>query len=280
MSISVDRKEGNSLVAKSIWDDVIRIRKQGPLVHNITNYVVMDITANVLLALGASPVMAHALEEAEDMCSIASSLVINIGTLSKPWVESMYRAFQLAKKKGIPVVFDPVGAGATPYRTEVARDFAHRECPAIIRGNASEISALSVSEKRSSTKGVDSTLSSESVLSDAQVLAQKTGSVVVISGETDFIVDEKNVMVIRNGHSLMPKIIGLGCSATAMIGAFSSVNASPFLSAGYAMAFIGIAGEIAAKKAQGPGSFKAIFIDTIYNMKLSDLESHLSIETL
>ncbi|HQJ09286.1 MAG TPA: hydroxyethylthiazole kinase, partial [Deltaproteobacteria bacterium] len=139
----------------SVWESIESIRKTSPVVHNITNYVVMNSTANALLAIGASPVMAHAAEEVADMVNIASALVINIGTLSRDWVNSMFKAADQAAKRGIPVILDPVGAGATGYRTETAREFLKAVRPAIVRGNASEIMALV--EDKAKTKGVDST---------------------------------------------------------------------------------------------------------------------------
>ncbi|MCJ7482786.1 MAG: hydroxyethylthiazole kinase, partial [Thermodesulfovibrionales bacterium] len=129
--------------AKDIDQNLELVRRQSPLVHNITNYVVMNLTANALLAVGASPVMAHAREEVEDMVNIASALVINIGTLSTPWIHSMSKAARQAQKKGIPIVYDPVGAGATPFRTQTIRELIQAEAPTILRGNASEIMAIS-----------------------------------------------------------------------------------------------------------------------------------------
>lgn len=271
--------KSDSITADTIWNDLVRIKKQVPLVHNITNYVVMEFTANVLLALGASPVMAHAIEEVEEMCSIANCLVINIGTLSAPWIESMHKSFEIAKKRKIPIVFDPVGAGATSYRTAVARDFINLY-PTVIRGNASEISAVSTSMPKFSTKGVDSTISSQSVLENGKILSHETKRVVVISGENDYIIENENVVIVHNGHSLMPKVVGMGCSATAIIGAFLSVNPSALLAASHAMIYIAIAGEIAAEKTLALGSFKTAFIDAIYSIKFSDLQSHLNIEIL
>lgn len=275
----IDTHKFRNITAESVWNDVLLIKERAPLIHNITNYVVMEFTANVLLALGASPVMAHAVEEVEDMCSIANSLVINIGTLSGPWIEGMHNAFEIAKKRKIPIVFDPVGAGATPFRTAVARDFISG-CPTVIRGNASEIAAVSSSMHKPSTKGVESTLTSESVLEAAQTLAQETERIVVVSGEKDYIIGNHNVVVVHNGHPLMPKVIGMGCSATAIIGAFLAVNYSSFLAAAHAMIFIGIAGEIAAKKTQALGSYRTAFIDAIYGMEKADIQSHLNVEIL
>ena len=174
------------VVASGIWSSIERIRQASPVIHNITNYVVMNSTANALLALGASPVMAHAEEEVEDMVNIASALVINIGTLSEKWIKSMFKAASQARKRNIPIVLDPVGAGATDYRTRTARQLIEQVPPTIIRGNASEIMALQDREAR--TKGVDSMATSDRALAAARQLNQRYGSVICVSGETDYIV--------------------------------------------------------------------------------------------
>ena len=179
--------------SKEIISGLEKVRSNAPLVHNITNYVVMNSTANALLSVGASPVMAHAVEEVEDMVGIASSLVINMGTLSEKWIEAMLKAGKKATDKGIPVVFDPVGVGATGYRTDTAQAIINSCRPSVIRGNASEIMALCNANIK--TKGVDSTLSADSALDSAKLLAGETGAVVVISGETDYITDGETVVI-------------------------------------------------------------------------------------
>src|SRR5579871_5777149 len=181
---------------------VNELRARRPLVHNITNYVAMTISANVLLALGASPAMVHAVEEVEDFVSISSALVINIGTLSPRWVEAMRLAAAKAVALGKPWVLDPVGCGATPYRTSVAAELAALR-PAIIRGNASEIMSLA-GAAGAGGKGVDSTMSSDAALAAATGLARKTGSVVAITGETDYATDGNAVISVNGGDALMP----------------------------------------------------------------------------
>ncbi|MDD3061242.1 MAG: hydroxyethylthiazole kinase [Massilibacteroides sp.] len=249
-------------------DDLIRdlevIREQSPLIHNITNYVVMNNTANALLAIGASPVMAHAKEEVADMVTIASALVLNIGTLDAAWVESMRIAGRTAKEKSIPVVLDPVGVGATAYRSEVCKQLIAECKPAIIRGNASEIMALL--DTQAQTKGVDSTNTSEAALNSAQILAVQTRAVVVISGETDYITDGTTVETVKNGHPMMAKVTGMGCTATAIVGAFSAVNKNCLEAATHAMAVMSITGEIAAAVSKGNGSLQAHFLDTLFNL--------------
>jgi hydroxyethylthiazole kinase len=253
--------------------DLNLIRKKSPLVHNITNYVVMNSTANALLAIGASPVMAHSADEVEEMVGIASSLVINIGTLSEAWIKSMLLAGKAANKKGIPVIFDPVGAGATTYRTKTCLQII-KECkPSVIRGNASEIIALVNSQSK--TKGVDSTASSDSAIESAKILAKNTGSVVVISGPADYITDGERIAEVRNGSEMMAKVTGLGCTATAITGAFAAVNSNSFEAATHAMAIMGIAGELAAAKSEGTGTMQVNFLDELYKISEIEISEHL-----
>lgn len=249
------------------------IRQKSPLVHNITNYVVMNNTANALLAIGASPVMAHAINEVEEMVAIASSLVINIGTLSDDWIKAMLLAGKIANKKGISVILDPVGAGATSYRTETSLMII-KECkPSVIRGNASEIMALVNSQNI--TKGVDSIASSDSAIDAAKLLAKKNGTIVVISGPTDYITDGEQIAEIKNGSVMMTRVTGLGCTATAIIGAFVAVNSNFFEASTHAMAIMGIAGELAALKSEGTGTMQLHFLDELYKMSDSTIFEYL-----
>lgn len=248
----------------AIGRDLRLIKERSPLVHNITNFVVMNNTANALLAIGASPVMAHAIEEVEEMAGIASSLVLNIGTLEPRWVDAMMLAGKIALKRNIPIVFDPVGVGATSYRSEVCKQIISECKPSIIRGNASEIIALCNGNVK--TKGVDSTESSDSALSWAMQLAREVNAVVVISGQTDYITDGELVEMIYNGSTMMEKVTGMGCTATAVLGAFAAVNPSMFDAAIHGMAVMGIAGEIAASASKGNGSLQVNFLDELYAM--------------
>ena len=262
------------ITANQIWLDVENIRSQAPLIHNITNYVVMNTTANALLSLGASPVMAHAIEEVEEMVAMAGALVINIGTLSERWIAAMIKAGEAAKKRGIPIILDPVGAGATGLRTKTAHDLMIAAAPTIIRGNGSEIISLASAE--SSTKGVDSIHGAEAAGDAAQILAEKYQCVVSISGPIDVILDVNERITIANGHPMMPKVTGLGCTATAITGAFATVNTSPFLAAAHAMAVMGITGEIAAEKSDGPGSLQLNFLDTLYRLDKQKIVQRLN----
>lgn len=250
-----------------------RIRETSPLVQNITNYVVMNNTANALLAIGASPIMAHAVEEMEEMASITSALVINIGTLSHSWVEGMILAGETAKSQGKPVILDPVGAGATSYRTKTCLQIIHECKPDIIRGNGSEIMALVNSDIK--TKGVDSSASSDSAVEAAKYLANKYAAVVVISGETDYITDGNSIIEVKNGSPLMTKVTGLGCTSSALVGAFAAVNPNYIVASASAMAIMGIAGEIAAAKSHGNGSMQLNFLDELTNISEKEINEHL-----
>ena len=261
------------MTAKTIWNDLEKLRREAPLIHNITNFVVMNSTANALLAIGASPVMAHAPEEVEEMVGIASALVINIGTLSRDWIEAMGIAMQAAAQKGIPIIFDPVGAGATSYRTRTCRDLLQRSAPTVIRGNASEIMALV--DATIQTRGVDSTATGSAAEGAATTLACAYGCVVVVSGEVDLITDGTRKNYVRNGHALMTKVTGLGCTATVLIGAFAAINPDPLAAATHAMAVMGICGEIAATTAVGPASLQLNLIDTFYTLDAEQIARFL-----
>jgi len=259
-----------------VWRDVQEIRKRSPLIHNITNYVVMNSTANALLAIGASPVMAHAEEEIEEMVGIAHALVVNIGTLSAPWIASMRLAVHAAARKGIPIVLDPVGAGATRLRTDTAHELLQLEPPTVIRGNASEILALF--QAGSAARGVDSQHASEAALEAARDLSQRHGCVVSVSGETDFIVQGDRTAKVHNGHAMMTRVTGLGCTASALTGAFCAINPDAFEAATHAMGVMGVVGEMAEAVSGGPGSLQFQFLDQLYQLREFDLVERLRME--
>ena len=245
----------------NIAGNLAELRAQSPLVHNITNFVVMNYTANALLAVGASPVMAHAIEEVEDMVAIAGALVVNIGTLSPLWVEGMKKAMLAAVKLSKPIVLDPVGAGATPYRKQVLSELLNTVSPMLIRGNASEILALAGANIQ--TKGVDSTASSTDSIQAAKLLSDQYGCVVSVSGATDVIVSGEKIAYVENGVPLMTRVTGMGCSASAIAGAFCAVQADAFQAAVSAAAFMGVCGEKAFEKAKLPGTFQIAFLDAL-----------------
>ncbi|TDB68105.1 hydroxyethylthiazole kinase [Arundinibacter roseus] len=237
------------------------LRATRPLVHNITNYVVMNFTANALLALGASPVMAHAAEEVDEMVALSGALVINIGTLSTPWVSAMQQAMQTAARLGKPIILDPVGAGATSFRNQVLVQLLAQATPTVIRGNASEIRALA--GLTGSTRGVDSTDSSLQSIEAARILHDRHGCVVSVSGAVDVVLDGKQVALIENGHSVMSQVTGMGCSASSVAAAFCAGGGSMFEAAVAAATTMGVCGEMAAERSTLPGSFQIHFLDAL-----------------
>jgi hydroxyethylthiazole kinase len=269
------------LSSLDIWSDICAVRSRGPLVHSITNFVVMNLNANVLLAAGASPVMAHAHEEVADMAGIAQALVLNIGTLEPYWIESMRLALQVAHERRIPVVLDPVGAGATNYRNESISLLLNTASPTVVRGNASEI--MSVAGMAAQTRGVDSGAAVNDALDSADNLARRTKGVVCVSGQTDHIVDaQKRWARLSNGHVWMTRITGIGCSASALVGAFCAVQNDAWRATVAAMAFLGVVGEVAAEKVlvrgQGVGSMQVALLDELQLMEQDTFKKHLRMQ--
>jgi hydroxyethylthiazole kinase len=240
-----------------------RLRARRPLVHNITNYVAMTVSANVLLALGASPAMVHAVEEVEDFVAISDALVVNIGTLSPPWVDAMRLAVLAANEARKPWVLDPVGCGATPYRTTTAAELTAFH-PTIIRGNASEIMSLA-GATATGPKGVDSTAASDEALEAARALARRSGGVVAVTGAVDYVTDGTTDVRIESGSPMMPLSTALGCSLSAVTAAFAAV-ADPMTAAVSALAVFGAAGAEAAERCRGPGHLPAELCDALHRM--------------
>jgi len=271
-----------ALKPADLWSDVTALRERAPLVHNITNLVVANFNANVLLAVGASPVMAHAHEEVADMVGIAQALVLNIGTLDAYWVESMKLALTAARARGVPVVLDPVGAGATPYRNRVVEELLTIGPPSVLRANASEVMSVAGSSER--TRGVDSTARSERALESARALSSRLGSVVCVSGAIDHVVDARGGRSARlgNGHPWMARVTGMGCSASALVGALCAVSSDPFRATVAAMALFGVAGELAVEelhaRAHGFGGLPAALIDTLQLLDQTTFERRLKLD--
>ena len=262
---------------QDVSSTVSAMRAATPLVHNITNLVVMHTTANALLAAGGSPIMAHAEEELPEMLQIASALVLNIGTLDTRWIASMRRAGTLAQEKGIPTVLDPVGAGASALRTETALmllDVAH---PAVLRGNASEVMALAGSQVTS--RGVDSLCGSEVALPAACALAARYGCVVSVSGEQDLITDGSILLRIAGGSPLMTRVTGMGCTSTAITAACLAgahkAGLPALIGAAAGMAMMAEAGDRAEKLCSGPGSFLIHFLDSLAALTPDAAATHL-----
>ena len=255
------------------------VRTRRPMVHNITNFVVMNSTANALLAVGAAPVMAHAAEEAAEMAALADALVLNIGTLSPDWVEAMVLAGISAARKGIPIVLDPVGAGATRLRTDSARRLLAELPVAVVRGNPSEILALAGGEQK--TRGVDAAHASADALEAAQLLASRHSTVVAVTGATDYVTDGNRVVAVDNGHQLLGRVTGTGCMVSALTGAFVAVSRPEVLEgAAAALAFFGLCAEIAAERAAGPASFETALLDALAAATAADVLSRAKIHEL
>lgn len=244
-----------------------QMRAAAPLVQNITNFVAMNVMANVLLAVGASPAMVHAREEAAEFAKAAQALTVNIGTPDTAWAEAMAEAAATMKDADRPWVFDPVAAGATRFRREISARLLDIG-PSMIRGNASEILALA--GLGGAGRGADAADSVEAAEDAARGLARRTGAVVVASGAVDFVTDGDRAFRVANGHALMPRVTALGCALNGVIAAFAV--GQPALEATVAaMACYGLAGETAGGQAQGPGSFQVAFLDALFNQTPDDL---------
>ena len=238
------------------------LRERRPLVHQITNYVVMNETANATLALGALPVMAHALEEVEEMVGLAGALVLNIGTLSPQWVEAMIAAGKAANADGIPVVLDPVGAGATRYRTETTRRILSEVGVTVLRGNQGEVATLVGAEAE--VRGVESIGAAGDAADLARTAARNLGLIASVTGVVDRVSDGTRVLAVANGHELLATVTGTGCMSSAMTGCFLAAKRDESLeAAAEALAAFGVAAEDAARDARGPGTFHANLYDAL-----------------
>jgi hydroxyethylthiazole kinase len=255
-------KENAMPSIQTFFHDLELIRERGPLVFSITNAVVTNSTANALLAIGASPLMSHAEEEAEDLVAISNALVINIGTLNRPDIRAMAAAWGAAVAKGIPVVFDPVGAGASGLRTSTSLALLGAAGPTVIRGNGSEI--LTLAGEAGGAKGVDSTQSTDAALDGARALAQAHGCVVCVSGESDVVTNGAEGYRVFGGDAMMPRVTGLGCTATALCAAFAAVNPDPLQATVHGMAAMAMAGAMAAARAKGPGTLQLHLYDALF----------------
>ena len=256
-----------------------KIRRKSPLIHNITNFVVMNSSANILLAIGASPVMAHSPKEVEEMTSLADALVLNIGTLQDDWVESMILAAKTANQKSIPVILDPVGAGATSLRSRALENIMDAANISVLRGNASEIFSLASENIR--TRGVDSSLSlSEDMVERAETLASELKCILAISGAEDIITDGNQTFSVKNGHPIMTRVTGIGCGLSAVTGAFCAVAKKEELltATASAVAVYGLCGDLAVQVSDKPGSFFTAFVDALYEVKPEDIRKKLKVE--
>jgi hydroxyethylthiazole kinase len=252
------------------------LRDAKPLIHQITNYVVMNETANATLALGALPVMAHAQEEVEEMAAIAGALVLNIGTLSPHWIDAMLLAGRIANERGIPVVLDPVGAGATTYRTETAKRILDEVDITVLRGNAGEVATLVGVDAE--VRGVESIAAGGDPSDLARQAGRQLGLVASVTGVVDHVSDGETVLAIENGHPLMATITGTGCMSSALTGCFLAVNRdAPLDAAAEALVAFGVAGEDAAQGANGPGSFHVGLYDALAALDPTTLDGRARI---
>lgn len=258
-------------ICKEIAKLLKEVKNKKPLVHHITNYVTVNDCANITLALGASPVMADDIEEAADMASVSSALVINIGTLNKRTIESMLSAGKKANEKGIPVVLDPVGIGATDLRTKTAEKLISEIKFSVIKGNMSEIKAIAGIKGK--IKGVDSEDSEAGGEKIAKDLSSKLNCIIAITGEKDIVSDGKRICTIENGHKMLSEVTGTGCMTASLVGSFSGVTKDYYLAAAAGICAMGIAGEKAYKSLKGNegiGTFRIRLFDGIYNLKEDD----------
>lgn len=257
------------------------VRRTAPLVHCITNYVTANDCANLLLACGASPIMADAPEEAAEIASICSGLTLNLGTLSTRTAEAMLIAGSTARAKGRPIVLDPVGAGASHLRTDTALRLLREVRPTVLRGNLSEIRALT--DGTSAARGVDAAPAdriTEQTLDEAAVFARRTaaetGAVVVITGAIDLVADPDRVYCIRNGHPMMSSVTGTGCQLSALTAAFvAAAPGQPLEAAAAAVCAMGLAGELAYRQLapqEGNTTYRSRIVDAIYRMTPAQLE--------
>ena len=259
----------------SPWRSLSAIRERGPLVHNMTNAVAMDLAANLLLAVGASPAMVQAREEVQDFVPLADALTINVGTLSPAGAEAMAVAAREALAQGKPWVLDPVGIGASRFRGEtVARLCGLR--PSVIRGNASEILTLGSREQRIAGS-IDATAAPEEALDAARDLAAETGAVVAVTGAIDYITDGARILAVDNGDPMMTRVTAMGCALTCLIGACCAVESDAMTAAAHGLAIMGVAGELAAVGAEGPGTFRQRFVDRLYGLDEAMLDERARI---
>ncbi|MGH7722204.1 MAG: hydroxyethylthiazole kinase [Candidatus Dormibacteria bacterium] len=277
--MNVDRGVAGTAISVPTGDALRRLRELRPLVHQITNFVVMNETANATLAIGALPVMAHAPEEVAEMAAAAGAVVLNIGTLSREWVDSMVLAGRAANAAAVPVVLDPVGAGATTLRTQSAQRLLHEVDIAIVRGNAAEVASLA--GRSAEIRGVESMSSSDQNGDLARTAAGVLGCTVAVTGVVDAVSDASTTLLVANGHPLLATVTGTGCIASAITGCFAAVNQGDSLSAAVeALVALGVAGEDAATQSHGPGSFHVALYDALHSLSPDTIDARARVTRL
>lgn len=252
------------------FDILDRIRKEKPVIHHLTNWVTIYDCAQVVKTLGASPVMAHAREEVAEMAAIASALVLNIGTLALEFVEAMKLAARSANEKGIPVVLDVCGAGATKFRDHKCLELLNEVRISIVKGNASEIARIAGESVK--TRGVDAAEIKQDLIELAGRLSRERRCIVAVTGKEDIITDGHTTYLVANGHPMMPHVVGTGCMAASVIATFAAVEKDLALAAASGLVCFGVAAELAAQKAKGPAAFKAELFDRLYQLDKKTIE--------
>ncbi len=272
--------QDSAQIATRAGEHLDALRATRPLVQNITNFVSMDTVANALLALGASPAMVHSIEESADFTARADSLVVNTGTLSKPFLEGGESAATAAHMLGRPWVLDPVGVGGGKFRNDaVLRLLRHR--PAVIRGNASEIMGLAriagLNAQAAAPRGVDAAHTTDEAFVTARLVARHHLCVVAATGAVDLITDGERVLRLANGHELMTRVTALGCALSSVVAAFCAVGEDAFEATASAIAVYGVAGEMAAEQASRPGSYRVAFMDMLDAITPADIAARLKV---
>lgn len=254
------------------------VRSKRPLVHHITNYVTVNDCANICICSGGSPVMTDALEDVVDMVSVADALVLNIGTLNARVNRSMITAGKVAKEHGVPIVFDPVGMGATPFRTSTALEIIRRVRPDVIKGNQGEMGVLS--GIGGDVKGVDSQRVSGDMAGIVRCIAERYDCIAAATGVTDHVSDGESVIRLSNGHDLLGAVTGTGCMVSSVVGCYVGANQSSVDTVSAAISAFNISAEYAARASNGPGTFRSALLDAMYNLSSEDLDSGIRMELL
>ncbi len=260
----------------AVYEILQKIRSQKPVVHHLTNWVTIYDCASIVKIIGGSPVMAHAPEEVEEMVNIASSLVLNIGTLTTDFVEAMKIAVRAANIRKIPVVLDVCGAGATKLRDRKAFELIEYSHIDIIKGNASEVARVAGEDVR--TKGVDAGDVRKDILAIAETPAKNKGCTVVATGKEDIVSDGNSTYIVRNGVEMLAHVVGTGCITTSLVGTFVAVEKDYAFASMSALACFGIASEIALGNCTGPASFKEKLFDVLYNLDEKKINELIKVE--
>ncbi len=264
------------LQTEMLVEALAKVRERRPVVHAISNWVTSSEVASTLHAMGARPIMAFAPEEVKEITSKADALVLNLGTPTPDRIEAMLLAGRQANAQGHPIVFDPVGIGASRLRNESSTKILSELRIAIIRGNEAEIGVLT--GMGGHLAGIDAVKGPEDLVRAAEDLSRETGAVIVATGVQDLVISSGKKKLVENGHPMMGRVTGMGCMLTGVMGAFAAVESDPMVAALSALACFGLAGEQAALRSNGPGTFKSIFIDTLFSLTSDQLRKGIRLK--